>query len=125
MTEIDVNLMIVIVVTTITSMYGMSKYMAFKVSENRKQREHLQKQRRTKLQFDYDGKKLSKSGDVEGLLDKFDINSLLEGVEDEDDIDDLPIPAFLKPIAKGLINKFLAGKVGGDEEKEEKRETQG
>lgn len=107
MTQIDVNLLIMVLVGTLSGLYGMSRYYQFRVSENRKQREHLQKQRKTKMEFELEGKKLGKSGDVDKLIDKFDIKSLLSGVEDEDDIDDLPIPSWLKPIAKGFLTKFM------------------
>ncbi|GAI10964.1 unnamed protein product, partial [marine sediment metagenome] len=42
MPEIDPNIIIMVVVGTLSSLYGMSKYYTFRVSENRKQREHLQ-----------------------------------------------------------------------------------
>jgi len=116
--DLDPNIVLIVVVSTLSSIYGMSKMLQFKVSENRKQREHLQKQRKTKLQYELDAKKLGKSGDLDKLVDKFDIAKLLEDVDDEDDVDELPIPSFLKPLAKGFIKKFLEGKETSDDKKD-------
>jgi len=119
--ELDPNIVLIVVVSTLSTIYGMGKMLQFKVSENRKQREHLQKQRKTKLDNDLELAKLGKSGDIDKLVDKFDIGKLLEDVEDEDDIDDLPIPSFLKPLAKGFLKKFLEGRDLGTEPEKKKQ----
>lgn len=115
--EIDINLMIMVVVGTISSLYGLVKTLKFKVEENRKQREHLRKQRNTKCEWDFKAKKLEKSPNMDTFLDKFDISKLLEGVESEDDIEDLPIPSWAKPLAKGFLEKFLQKDTLDDEKK--------
>ncbi|GAI38019.1 unnamed protein product [marine sediment metagenome] len=40
--EIDLNVVMIVIVSTLSSIYGASKYYVFRASENRKQREHLQ-----------------------------------------------------------------------------------
>jgi hypothetical protein len=78
MAELDPNIVIMVVVGTLSTLYGMSKYYQFRVSENRKQREHLQKQRKFKLDYELKGKKLDKSPDIDEVFKKFDIKKLLE-----------------------------------------------
>lgn len=123
MPEIDPNILVMVVVGTLSSLYGMSRYYAFRVSENRKQREHLQKQRKEKLKFELDALKLKKSPDIDEVFKKFDIKKLLSDVEDEDDIDELPIPGWLKPLAKGFINKFMSKTDEEESEKLQKTKT--
>ena len=120
MPEIDPNIIVMVVVGTLSSLYGMSKYYAFRVSENRKQREHLQKQRKTKLEYELSGKKLNKMPELGELVGKLDIKKLLTDVEDEEDIEELNIPGWLKPLAKGFLAKFSTDAAGEETEKLQK-----
>ena len=118
MADLDPNIVVMVIVGTLSSLYGMTKYYQFRVSENRKQREHLQKQRKFKLDYELQGKKLDKTPDIAEAFKQFDIKKLLADVDDEDDIDALPIPSWLKPLAKGFLKKFLSNVDAGEDENE-------
>jgi hypothetical protein len=102
------------VLSTLMTIIMTSSYLKFRTRENRKDRENKLKMKKLTIT----AKKVEKSGKLGGILKNIDIEGLLEDVEDEEDIDELPIPGWLKPLAKGFLTKFLEKKSGGGDEEE-------
>ena len=64
----NLEILILGVLGTVSSLYLTRQYLNFKVSENRKQREHLQKIRKLKYEHEYKDKKLDKTPNIDGNM---------------------------------------------------------
>lgn len=110
--NMDIAMLFIAILSTVGGLYGLRLMLTFKreVLAMTAKQKHLD--RINKLSVRKLGIKAKQTEKTTDMSDS--IGGLLENL-DIDDIDDLPIPAFLKPIAKSYLEKMADKSQDNDE----------
>lgn len=92
--------------------------MHYKREENRKDRLHKKKMKKLGIEISKSSKSGAKTFESDNIPAGFDkYLSLLDDIAEPEDVDDLPIPSWAKPIAKAFIERLLDKQLNNSDEK--------
>lgn len=111
------------ILSTVMTLYGMKRWMDFKCSENRKKREHQKDMKKMEYAFKTDERKTNTAKATENIGERLlggefgNIGDLIQqyvgGGGDEDALVDMGVPEMLAPAVQGFIQKYIEGMGSG------------
>lgn len=111
--ELDISILLLGILSTFAGLYGLHAMLTFKrevlkINAHQKHLDRINKLAVRKMGIK--AKTSNQGGDLSEV-----IGNIAENL-DSDDVDDLPIPGWLKPLAKGYIEKMMDKRGSVDEE---------